>query len=184
MKSTAAGVNLVLRTSVNPLSVVSAVSRQVTGPGKDQPVYNVATMDRIVASSMAERRFSMLLLGVFAAVALLLAGVGIYGVISYSVGQRVHEIGIRMALGAEQRDVLKLVVRQGFELTFVGIAVGLAGALALTHLMSSLLYGVRPTDVTTFAAVSLTLTFVALAASYVPARRATKVDPMVALRYE
>ena len=184
MKTAAAGINLVVRTTVNLASVVSAVSSQVQGPGKDQPVYNVATMDRLIASDTGRGRFLMLLLGVFAGAALVLAAVGLYGVISYSVGQRVHEIGIRMALGAERGDVLKVVVGQGLALSLAGAVTGLAGAFALTRFLSNLLYSVRPTDPVTFAGVTLLLTGVALLASYIPARRATKVDPMVALRHE
>ena len=148
------------------------------------PVSDLHPIQEVLTDSIARQRFNMLLLGNFAAVAPLLAAVGIYGVISYSVGQRSHEIGIRMALGARREEVLKLVVGQGLKLTLIGVAIGIAGALALTRLLSSLLYGVKPTDPPTFIAVSLILTALALAACYIPARRAMKVDPMVALRYE
>ena len=141
-------------------------------------------MDHVVAEATGQSRFYLILLGAFATVALVLAGVGIYGVMSYSVSRRTHEIGIRMALGAQGRDVLRLVVFQGIIQALAGVAVGLAGALALSRLMAGLLYGTRPNDPATFAAVVLVLSAVAVAASYIPARRATKVDPMVALRYE
>jgi len=178
------GMTMMVRTSVDPLSLASAVRHCVSGNNGEQPVFDVQTMDQIVSDSVAGRRFSMLLLAVFAGLALLLATVGIYGVISYNSTQRTHEIGIRMALGAERADVLRLVVGQGLRLALIGIGAGLAAALGLTRLMSSMLYGVRPTDIVTFAAVSLLLAGVAVLASYVPARRATRVDPIVALRYE
>jgi len=142
------------------------------------------TMDDVVAEANAEPRFEMALLGVFAGVALLLAAVGIYGVMSYSVERRTHEIGIRISLGASRTDVLKLVVRQGMVLALAGSAAGIVGALLLSRLMTKLLYGVLPTDPLTFTGVAVLLTLVALAANYLPARRATRVDPMVALRYE
>jgi ABC-type antimicrobial peptide transport system permease subunit len=142
------------------------------------------TMEASLSENIAPPRFRAVLLSIFAGLAVCLAIAGVYGVMAYAVGQRSNEIGLRMALGANQSDVLKLVLRQGMLLTVVGVTLGVISSLAVTRVLSSLLYGVRPTDVTTFAAVSLTLTFVALAASYVPARRATKVDPMVALRYE
>ncbi|HWO03112.1 MAG TPA: FtsX-like permease family protein, partial [Blastocatellia bacterium] len=134
--------------------------------------------------SLSQPRFSTVLLGLFACVALMLAAVGIFGVMSYVVTQRTHEIGIRMALGAQRRDVLKLVVGHGMRLTLIGLGIGLAASLALTRLMSSLLFAVSPTDPLTFVAISLLLVAVALLATYLPARRATKVDPMIALRYE
>jgi putative ABC transport system permease protein len=177
------GMTMMVRTTVDPLSLASAVRRRVSGSDGEQPVFDVQTMDQIISDSVAGRRFSMLLLAVFAGLALLLATVGIYGVISYNSTQRTHEIGIRMALGAERTDVLRLVVGQGLRLSLIGIGAGLAAALGLTRLMSSMLYGVRPTDIVTFAAVSLLLAGVAVLASYVPARRATRVDPIVALRY-
>ena len=180
----AAFMTMVVRTTVDPMSLVSAVQRQVSEGGGDHPVFDARTMDQIVSDSVAGRRFSMLLLGVFAGLALVLAAVGIYGVISYTASQRTHEIGIRMALGAERTDVLRLVVGRGVRLLLIGVGAGLAAALVLTRLMSSMLYGVRPTDIATFATVSLLLAGVAILASYLPARRATKVDPMVALRYE
>jgi putative ABC transport system permease protein len=148
------------------------------------PVSKVKSMDDVAAASFAERRFNMLLLTLFAALALVLAAVGIYGVISYAVTQRTQEIGIRMALGADRADVLKLIIRNGLVLTLLGIAIGVGGAFGLTRLMSTLLFGVTPTDKPTFIAVSAVLIFVALLACYIPARRATKVDPLIALRYE
>ncbi len=178
------GLRLVLRTGSNPMSMVSAVSKQVMGPGRDQPVYNVNSMEQLISSSVARRRFMRLLLVVFAGLALTLAAIGIFGVISYSLSQRTHEIGIRMALGAERRDVLALVVRQGLTLALAGVAIGLAAALGLTHFLAGMLYGVRPTDPITYLLACLLLTGVALLACCIPARRATKVDPMVALRYE
>jgi putative ABC transport system permease protein len=148
------------------------------------PVTKVKTMDEVSASSFASRSFNMLLLSIFAGLALVLAAVGIYGVMSYAVTQRTQEIGIRMALGAGVPDVLRLVMRSGMLMTLIGVVIGLAGAVALTRLMESLLFGVTPTDKITFAAVSAVLIVVAFVACYLPARRATKVDPIVALRYE
>jgi putative ABC transport system permease protein len=141
-------------------------------------------MEQVVSNSVAQKRFSMVLLLIFAGVALLLAAVGIYGVMSYSVTQRTHELGIRMALGAQSGDVLKMVVRQGMGITLIGVGIGLAGAFAATKVMSSLLFGVGTHDPITFVAIPLILAGVALVACFIPALRATKVDPMIALRYE
>ncbi|MDQ3687842.1 MAG: ABC transporter permease [Acidobacteriota bacterium] len=177
-------INLLVRTATDPLNLASAVRSQVQALNKDQAVFNVRTMEQIVAQSVAARRFSALLLAVFAAVALVLASVGIYGVMSHVVEQRTHEIGIRMALGAQGRDVSRMVIGQGMKLALVGVGVGLLASLALMRLMKSLLFGVSATDPATFALIALLLTLVALVACWIPARRATKVDPMVALRYE
>ena len=179
------GTNLVVRTSsADPLSLATAVRGEVSAVDRDQPVSGVRTMEEVVSGSVAQQRFRTLLLAAFAGVALLLAGVGIYGVISYSVTHRTHEIGIRMALGAKAADILKMVVGHGMALALAGIAVGLLAALALTRVLSSLLFGVTATDAMTFATVSLLIAAVALLACLLPARRATKVDPMIALRYE
>ena len=164
--------------------VAAAVRSEVLALDKDQPVYSIRTLDSVLSESVAAPRFRTLLLGVFAGMALILAGVGIYGVISYAVSQRTQEIGIRMALGARTTDVLKLVVKGGMILVLIGVAIGLAGAFALTRLLTTLLFGVTPTDAAIFATVSVGLIVVALFACFIPARRATKVDPMVALRYE
>ena len=184
MSMSATGMTLVVRTHSNPATIVPAVRQAVMGPWKDQPVFNVQTMEEIISTSTAGTRFPLVLLGIFASLALVLATVGIYGVVSYSVGQRTHEMGIRMALGARRQDVLKLVIGQGFTFALIGVAIGIIGALGLTRFLSNFLYGVKPTDPLTFIAVSLVLSSAALMASYIPARRATKVDPMVALRYE
>ena len=175
---------LVVRAAGDPASLTPALREAVTEMDKDQPLYDVRTMDALVARSVARQRFSMTLIGVFAVLAMLLAAVGIFSVMSFLVSQRTHEIGIRMALGARQRDILSMVVRQGVVLTLIGVCVGLAGAFALTRLMSGLLYEVSATDPVVYGGITALLAAVALLACYVPARRATKVDPLIALRYE
>jgi putative ABC transport system permease protein len=176
--------NIVVRTKGDPASLAAAVRKEVRAIDPDQPVAAVKTMEEWVDTAVAGPRYRTALLALFALVALLLASTGIYGVMSYSVSQRTHEIGVRMALGARQLDVLKLVVRQGMTLVVVGVALGLAGAIALTRVMSTLLFGVSAKDPVTFVIVAALLTLVAFVACYLPARRATKVDPLVALRYE
>jgi putative ABC transport system permease protein len=175
---------LVVRTSGDPLNLVAAARSEVLAVKNDQPISNVHTMEELLSNSVAQRRFNMLLLSIFAGVALLLAAVGIYGVMSYSVAQRTHELGVRMALGAQTSHVLALVVKQGMTLALAGVGIGLAAAFALTRILASLLYGVSATDPLTFSVIALLLASVALLACYLPARRATKVDPMIALRYE
>jgi ABC-type antimicrobial peptide transport system permease subunit len=160
------------------------VRAQVAGPTEDQPIYAVNTIEQNISATLAERRFTMLLLIIFAATALLLAGVGIYGVMSYAVTRRARELGIRLALGATRREILRIVLTQGMRLAAIGMAAGLAAATALTRLLASLLYGVRPADPLTMAVVALLLGAIALLACYIPARRATAVDPVVALRCE
>ena len=176
--------SLVLQTQVNPLSLAATVRRTIWEIDKDQPVSDVSTMEEIVSQSVARQRFSTMLLGIFATLALVLAAVGIYGVMSYSIAQRTREIGIRMALGAQRSDVLKMVVGQGLKLVVIGVAIGLVAAFVLTRVMASLLFGVSATDPMTFITISLILMGVALVASYIPALRATRVDPMVALHYQ
>jgi ABC-type antimicrobial peptide transport system permease subunit len=179
--------SIVVRTPLEAAVLIPAIKATVYQAGSDQPIYHVQTMRQIVADSMSEQRFPMMLLGAFAALALLLAAVGIYGMISYSVTQRVQEIGIRMALGADKGNVLRLFIGRQMRLVLAGIAVGSVGALILTRMLSSLsrlLYGIGSSDPLTFAAVSLVLIGVAALACYIPARRAVEVDPVVALRYE
>ncbi|HLL14390.1 MAG TPA: ABC transporter permease [Pyrinomonadaceae bacterium] len=175
---------LAVKTKGDPTSLAPAIRNEVSQIDKDQPISNVGTMEQIVAATVAPQKFATWLLAVFAASAMLLAAIGIYGVMAYSVTQRTHEIGIRMALGAGRRDVLRMVVSQGMKLALVGVALGLVGAFALTRLLSSLLFGVSATDPLTYGVVSLLLASVALLACLIPARKATRVDPMIALRYE
>jgi predicted permease len=184
MSEAVAGLTLVLRSGPDPLSLVSAVRAQVAGPTEDQPIFDVASMEQIISDSLTERRFAMLLLIIFASTALVLAAVGIYGVMSYAVSRRTHELGVRIALGAPRGEILRLVVRDGMAMAAAGAAVGLAGALGLTRFLASLLYGVRPADPLTLAAVLLLFGGIAVLACYIPAWRATRVDPLVALRYE
>jgi predicted permease len=175
---------VVIRTTGDPQRLISIARAKVRELDRDVAISNFNTMDELVAQSVAQRRFGMFLVGIFAALALVLAVVGIYGVVSYSVAQRTNEIGVRMALGASATDVLKLVLKNGMTPALIGVGVGLAGAFAVTRLMVAVLFDVKPTDVATCATVSVGLIFVALLACYVPARRAMKVDPLVALRYE
>ena len=168
----------------DPAAVMDLVRRAVKQIDPREVIYGVQTMDDVVAGSLAARRLSMILLGIFAGLALVLSCVGIYGVISYVVGQRTHEIGVRMALGAQRRDVMRLVFGEGAKMACAGVAAGIAAALGLTRLMGNQLFGVTAQDPLTFAAVAIALTLVALLACYLPARRAVRVDPMEALRYE
>jgi putative ABC transport system permease protein len=164
------------------MSLAAPVRTAIWSVDKDQTVADIDTMDHIVAGAVARQRFSMLLLGLFAALALLLASIGIYGVMSYSVAQRTREIGIRIALGARRADVLRMTVKQALKLVGVGMMIGLAAAFLLTRVLASLLFGVSATDPITFIGISVVLLAVAILASYVPALRATRVDPIVALR--
>jgi len=173
---------LVLRTSGPPLHFASVLRKAVLDVDPDQPVSDVKTMDSALAKAFGERRWMMGLLGSFAAVALVLAVVGLYGVIAYSVARRTQELGIRRALGAQRADILRLVLRQALMLSLVGVAIGIAGAFALTRFLKALLFHVTATDPAVFAAMAVLFAVVALAASYIPARRAARIDPMVALR--
>jgi putative ABC transport system permease protein len=175
---------LVVRVERNPAALAPAVAQAIHSIDKDLPVYSAFTMDQLLGDSLAERRLTLVLLASLAALALLLAAVGIYGVISYAVRQRTHELGLRMALGAQARDVLALILKQGLKLTLIGIGLGLVAAYALTRWMESLLFGVRPTDALTFGVIAVVLLLVALLACWIPARRATRVDPMIALKFE
>jgi predicted permease len=177
-------VAFVVRTSGRPSSLTSAVKQAIWSVDKDQPIYKIIGVDRLASESLGLRRVSSVLLGAFSALALLLAGLGIYGVTAFSVAQRTHEIGVRMALGAQPDSVLKMILGYGMRIVIAGMAIGLAGALGLARVVASLLYGVKPTNVMTFIVTSLLLALTALVACYVPARRAMRVDPIVALRHE
>jgi len=180
----ARGMGVVVRAASDPLTLAVAVRSAISSVDRTVPVFNVNTLDKQLHEQTAPVRFETTLLGLFGALAMLLAAIGSYGIMRYSVAQRTHEIGVRMALGAKRTDVLKLVVGQGFRLALTGVGIGLVGAEALTRFLSGLLYGVKPTDPLTFVGVSLLLIVVALLACYIPACRGARVDPMVALRYE
>jgi putative ABC transport system permease protein len=174
---------LVVRIDTNAQEM-TAMRREIGMLDSDLPISKVQTMDHVIAGSIAETHFTMELLSIFGGLALALAAVGVYGVMSYAVVQRTHEVGIRKALGARPKDIAALFVKQGFMLVLAGVAIGIGAALALSRVMTGLLFGLRATDPATFTVVTVLLTLVALLASYIPARRAAKVDPMVALRYE
>ena len=176
--------SLVLRIAAEPSWLIPRVEKEIWRVDPDQPVTEIKTMDEWVAREAAGRRFILLLIGAFASIAAVLAAVGIYGVASYGMRQRTHEIGVRMALGARRQQIVWLILRQNLSWLVIGIAAGLGGAIALTRLLTSYLYSVRPTDPSTFALIMLVQLAIAGLASFIPAHRATKVDPMVALRYE
>jgi len=180
----AADLGLLVRTAAAPGTLATTLRRELTALDRDVPLYAMAPMEELAAAQTARSRVSAFLMGSFGALALLLAGLGIYGVISYSVAQRGHEIGVRMALGARRGEVFRLVLAQALGLTAIGMALGLAGALALTRLLAGQLYGLSPNDPSTYAAVALLLAGAALAAGWLPAHRATRVDPLVALRHD
>src|SRR5215813_5726333 len=184
LQNGAGSLSIAARTTTDPANIAGAVTREVRAMDPNLPIYDVKTMEQWLLESLARRRFAMLMLGLFAVIAMLLAAVGIYGVMSYTVAQRTREIGVRVALGAQTRDVLRLIVRQGMSLAGMGIGIGLMAAIGATRLMTGLLFGVRATDPITFAAIALLLAIVALLACLLPARRATQVDPLVALRVE
>jgi putative ABC transport system permease protein len=175
-------VTFVIRTASDPLAMAAAVRKAVRQIDHDQPVIQMRTMENVISESIWRQHVSASMLGIFAAIALVLSAVGLYGMLSYSVTQRIHEIGIRAALGATPRDILRMVVGEGLLLTLIGLGVGVLAALALTRLMAGILYGIRPKDPLTFFGLSLLLACVSMLATYMPARRATKVDPMAALR--
>jgi putative ABC transport system permease protein len=174
----------VVRTEGNPLAAASGVREAIWSVNRDMPISRVQTMEQVRSSSLSQQQFTLVLLGVFAGLALILAGLGLYGVTSYATAQRTREIGIRMALGAQRYDVMRLVLYRGASIGFAGVGIGLAAALVLTRLMRTLLYGVRATDPLAFAGVAILLALVTLAACYVPVRRAMRTDPMVAVRCE
>ena len=178
------GMTVIVKAQSDPTQLISALREQVKAVDPDQPIYNIRTMHEIRAESVASERLNLTLLSLFAAIALVLAIVGIYGVMSYTVTQRTHEIGIRMAIGAQPRDVFRMVIGQGMTLALIGVGIGLIGAFALTRLMASMLFDIAPTDPVTFAVIAVLLTTVALLACFIPGRRATKVDPVISLRYE
>jgi putative ABC transport system permease protein len=175
---------LVIRSGSDPSQLTSAVRGEVSALDKTLPVFNVKAMEQVIGERMSPKRLATAMMAIFAILALVLAGVGIYAVMSYAVSQRTHEIGIRMALGAQARDIFKLVIAQGLTLTLAGVVIGLVGAYAMTRAMAGILYGVTATDPLTFIGISALLGAVAMLACYVPTRRAIRVDPMVALRYE
>jgi ABC-type antimicrobial peptide transport system permease subunit len=183
-QSPARSMEVALRTTGDPLALSNAAREAVWSLDRDLPIPRIQTMEQNLSTRVAQRRLNMLLLGLFASLALVLAAVGIYGVVSYAVTQRTNEIGIRVALGAQASDVLRLVIGGGMKLALAGVVIGLVMTFVLTRLMASLLFGVSATDPVTFAAIAALLFGVALVACLIPARRATKVDPMVALRYE
>ncbi|HKV28642.1 MAG TPA: ABC transporter permease [Candidatus Acidoferrales bacterium] len=183
-RSAMGDMELLVKSAVNPAALASAIRGVVASIDKNQPVFGIATMTQLIMDSVSARRITLILLGLFSGLALVLAAIGIYGVISYSVAQRTHEIGIRMALGAQRGDVLRMILRQGAKIALVGVAIGLAVSFGLTRLMASLLFSVSAADPLTFSAVAIVLVTVAMLACYIPARRALRVDPMVALRYE
>jgi ABC-type antimicrobial peptide transport system permease subunit len=183
-QSPARTMTIVIRAASDPLSLVPAARSEIRQADAEQPIDRVRTMSEVASGAIAQQRFSMMLFAIFAGLALLLAMIGIYGVMSYAVQQRTREVGIRMALGASHRDVIAMIVWQGARLTVTGVAGGLVAAFGLTRLMSNLLFGVSARDPLTFAAIALLISGTALVACYIPARRATRVDPMIALRYE
>jgi putative ABC transport system permease protein len=178
------GMALVVRTSGDATRFGTAVQKEIRALDPDQPVADVRTMKQVIAKSITRPRFNTLLLTIFAGVALVLASVGLYGVMNYSATQRTHEVGIRMALGATRADIMRLVVGNGMMLTLTGIVIGVVASVALTRVMANLLFGITATDLTTFVGVSVVLATVAFIANYIPARRATRVNPVIALRYE
>ncbi|MDQ3585380.1 MAG: FtsX-like permease family protein, partial [Acidobacteriota bacterium] len=183
-QSPSGSIIFVVRAANDPASLIPAIRTRLWEINRTQPFYYVSTMEQLLSDSLKARRFSLTLLGSFAVLALLLAVIGIYGVMSFTTERRTHEIGVRMALGARESDVLRLIIGQGIRLAFVGVALGLVASFVAARLLTSLLYGVSASDPLTFAGVAVLLAAVAFVASYIPARRATKVDPLVALRYE
>jgi putative ABC transport system permease protein len=175
---------LVVRANGDASRLITAVQKEIRALDPEQPIADVSTMDQVISKSIARPRFNTLLLSIFAGVALLLASVGLYGVMNYSATQRTHEVGIRMALGATRGDIMRLVVGNGMMLTLAGIVIGIVASWGLTRVMANMLFGVTATDLPTFLGVSAVLATVALVANYIPARRATRVDPIIALRYE
>jgi predicted permease len=183
-QSVSGAMDLIVKSAADPAALTSAIRYAVASIDKDQPITAIATMEKLVNDSVSTRRVTLILLGIFSGLALVLAAIGIYGVISYSVAQRTHEIGIRMALGADGGGVLRMILAQGAKIAGAGVVIGLAASLGLTRLMTNLLFSVSAADPLTFAAVAIVLVGVAMLACYIPARRALRVDPIIALRYE